>query len=114
MLWQAEVKIAGPVGAMGQRVLQPIFRQQVSQVLGALERRSPSRAPTQRPTGRAAAMAPPLRIGLMQLTMEPLDEMLATARALDEGGFDTIWLAEAYPGGASTAWRHARRPCCRR
>jgi len=33
----------------------------------------------------------------MQLTMEPLEEMLATARALDEGGFDTIWLAEAYP-----------------
>jgi 5,10-methylenetetrahydromethanopterin reductase len=37
------------------------------------------------------------RIGVMQLTMEPVDEMLATARALDEHGFDTIWLAEAYP-----------------
>src|SRR6516164_1227081 len=33
----------------------------------------------------------------MQLTMEPLGEMLATARELDRGGFDTIWLAEAYP-----------------
>ena len=33
----------------------------------------------------------------MQLTMEPLGEMLETARALDRGGFDTIWLAEAYP-----------------
>src|SRR5678815_2392283 len=33
----------------------------------------------------------------MQLTMEPLDEMLATARVLDEEGLDTIWLAEAYP-----------------
>jgi 5,10-methylenetetrahydromethanopterin reductase len=33
----------------------------------------------------------------MQLTMEPVREMLATARALDEHGFDTIWLAEAYP-----------------
>ena len=42
-------------------------------------------------------MTPPFRIGVMQLTMEPLDEMLATARALDEHGFDTIWLAEAYP-----------------
>src|SRR3954462_7224145 len=42
-------------------------------------------------------MAQPFRIGGMQLTMEPLDEMLATARALDEHGFDTIWLAEAYP-----------------
>jgi 5,10-methylenetetrahydromethanopterin reductase len=42
-------------------------------------------------------MAPRFRIGVMQLTMEPLDEMLATAQALDRGGFDTIWLAEAYP-----------------
>jgi 5,10-methylenetetrahydromethanopterin reductase len=33
----------------------------------------------------------------MQLTMEPLDEILEHARALDQGGFDTIWLAEAYP-----------------
>ena len=33
----------------------------------------------------------------MQLTMEPLAEMLETAKALDRGGFDTIWLAEAYP-----------------
>jgi 5,10-methylenetetrahydromethanopterin reductase len=42
-------------------------------------------------------MAPPFRVGVMQLTMEPLDEMLATARELDRNGFDTIWLAEAYP-----------------
>src|ERR687891_2379352 len=42
-------------------------------------------------------MAPPLRIGVMQLTMEPLDEMLASARVMDEAGIDTIWLAEAYP-----------------
>src|SRR5437660_5118807 len=42
-------------------------------------------------------LAPPFRIGVMQLTMEPLDEMLASARAMDEAGMDTIWLAEAYP-----------------
>jgi 5,10-methylenetetrahydromethanopterin reductase len=42
-------------------------------------------------------MSVPFRIGVMQLTMEPVEEMLATARALDENGFDTIWLAEAYP-----------------
>ena len=42
-------------------------------------------------------MGPPVRIGVMQLTMEPLDEMLASARAMDEAGMDTIWLAEAYP-----------------
>jgi 5,10-methylenetetrahydromethanopterin reductase len=39
----------------------------------------------------------PFRIGVMQLTMEPLDEMVASARAMDEAGMDTIWLAEAYP-----------------
>src|SRR5215212_9476506 len=33
----------------------------------------------------------------MQLTMEPLDEMVESARAMDEAGLDTIWLAEAYP-----------------
>jgi 5,10-methylenetetrahydromethanopterin reductase len=42
-------------------------------------------------------MARPLRIGVMQLTMEPLEEMLGSARAMDRAGMDTIWLAEAYP-----------------
>jgi 5,10-methylenetetrahydromethanopterin reductase len=42
-------------------------------------------------------VTPPFRIGVMQLTMEPLEEMVASARAMDEAGMDTIWLAEAYP-----------------
>jgi 5,10-methylenetetrahydromethanopterin reductase len=42
-------------------------------------------------------MTPPLRIGVMQLTMEPVEEILEHARLLDRAGFDTIWLAEAYP-----------------
>ncbi len=33
----------------------------------------------------------------MQLTMEPLEEILEHACVMDEAGFDTIWLAEAYP-----------------
>jgi carbon monoxide dehydrogenase subunit G len=37
MNWSADVKIAGPVGSMGQRVLQPIVNQQVGNVLKALE-----------------------------------------------------------------------------
>jgi len=37
MKWAAEVRIAGPVGSMGQRVLQPIVNQQVQHVLGALD-----------------------------------------------------------------------------
>jgi hypothetical protein len=37
MDWEADVRIAGPVGSMGQRVLQPIVNQQVQQVLAALD-----------------------------------------------------------------------------
>lgn len=38
MHWAADVSIAGPVGSMGQRVLQPIVNQQVGNVLRALEK----------------------------------------------------------------------------
>jgi len=38
MRWQADVQIAGPVGSMGQRVLQPIVNQQVNNVLSALDK----------------------------------------------------------------------------
>jgi len=38
MHWEADVSIAGPVGSMGQRVLQPIVNQQVGNVLTALEK----------------------------------------------------------------------------
>jgi carbon monoxide dehydrogenase subunit G len=38
MAWAADVRIAGPVGSMGQRVLQPIVNQQVQNVLTALDR----------------------------------------------------------------------------
>jgi len=33
----------------------------------------------------------------MQLTMEPLEEMLESAWVMDKAGMDTVWLAEAYP-----------------
>ena len=38
MAWEADVRIAGPVGSMGQHVLQPIVNQQVQHVLGALDK----------------------------------------------------------------------------
>ncbi len=38
MRWEADVNIGGPVGSMGQRVLQPIVNQQVTGVLNALEK----------------------------------------------------------------------------
>jgi carbon monoxide dehydrogenase subunit G len=37
MKWSAEVKLAGPVASMGQRVIQPIVNQQVQHVLNALD-----------------------------------------------------------------------------
>ena len=37
MAWTADVRIAGPIGSMGQRVFQPIVNQQVENVLNALE-----------------------------------------------------------------------------
>jgi len=38
MRWECDVRVAGPVGSMGQRVFQPIVNQQVTNVLNALER----------------------------------------------------------------------------
>ena len=38
MKWAADVRLAGPVGSMGQRVLQPIVNQQVAHVLTALDK----------------------------------------------------------------------------
>lgn len=42
-------------------------------------------------------MAAPFRIGVLQLSMEPVDETVRMAQACDAAGFDTFWLAEAYP-----------------
>jgi uncharacterized protein len=36
MAWEADVRVLGAVGSMGQRVLQPIVNQQVNNVLDAL------------------------------------------------------------------------------
>ena len=44
MDWEADVHIAGPVGSMGQRVLQPIVNQQVEHVLSALDKQVMARA----------------------------------------------------------------------
>jgi len=39
----------------------------------------------------------PFRIGVLQLSMEPLEDSVRMAKACDAAGFDTFWLAEAYP-----------------
>ena len=42
-------------------------------------------------------MSVPFKIGVLQLSMEPLEETVRMAQACDAAGFDTFWLAEAYP-----------------
>ena len=51
MDWEADVRIAGPVGSMGQRVLQPIVNQQVQHVLAALDDQVQKAASPQAPKG---------------------------------------------------------------
>ncbi len=42
-------------------------------------------------------MSVPFRVGVLQLSMEPVEETVAMAQACERAGFDTFWLAEAYP-----------------
>jgi 5,10-methylenetetrahydromethanopterin reductase len=42
-------------------------------------------------------MAIPFNIGVLQLSMEPVRETVAMAKACEDAGFDTFWIAEAYP-----------------
>ena len=42
-------------------------------------------------------MSVPFRIGVLQLSMEPLEQTVRMAQACDAAGFDIFWLAEAYP-----------------
>lgn len=42
-------------------------------------------------------MTIPFNIGVLQLSMEPVRETLAMAVACEAAGFDTFWIAEAYP-----------------
>jgi alkanesulfonate monooxygenase SsuD/methylene tetrahydromethanopterin reductase-like flavin-dependent oxidoreductase (luciferase family) len=42
-------------------------------------------------------MTIPFNIGVLQLSMEPVHETLAMAKACEDAGFDAFWIAEAYP-----------------
>jgi 5,10-methylenetetrahydromethanopterin reductase len=42
-------------------------------------------------------MAIPFNIGVLQLSMEPVRETVAMAKACEDAGFDAFWIAEAYP-----------------
>ena len=59
MAWSADVHILGPVGSMGQRVLQPIVNQQVQHVLGALDTRVQEAKGSQPPAEGPKDYGPP-------------------------------------------------------
>ena len=42
-------------------------------------------------------MPVPFNIGVLQLSMEPVHETVAMAKACEDAGFDCFWIAEAYP-----------------
>ncbi len=42
-------------------------------------------------------MAIPFNIGVLQLSMEPVHDTVAMAKACEGAGFDVFWIAEAYP-----------------
>jgi len=42
-------------------------------------------------------MAIPFNVGVLQLSMEPVRETVAMAKACEDAGFGTFWIAEAYP-----------------
>ena len=42
-------------------------------------------------------MTLPFKIGVLQLSMEPLNETVRMAQACEAAGFEVFWLAEAYP-----------------
>ena len=42
-------------------------------------------------------MTIPFNIGVLQLSMEPVRETVAMAKACEQAGFDAFWIAEAYP-----------------
>ncbi|HEY6303609.1 MAG TPA: LLM class flavin-dependent oxidoreductase [Terriglobales bacterium] len=42
-------------------------------------------------------MSVPFEVGVLQLSMEPVHETVAMAKACEEAGFDCFWVAEAYP-----------------
>ena len=39
----------------------------------------------------------PFNMGVLQLSMEPVHETVAMAKACEDAGFDAFWIAEAYP-----------------
>ena len=99
MRWEADVRIAGTVASMGQRVIQPIVNQQVSNVLAALEREV-----TMGSEGELQDAGPPA-----ETTPEPDPAVEAGSSGAEEGIHE--WHPEAYdaePEGPTTSTEKPR------
>ena len=99
MQWEADVSIAGPVGSMGQRVLQPIVNQQVGNVLSALEKQVEEAAGG--PAGQGEAGGPagqgrPAEAGGSSGSAEPAPAPAGGSQSEASGEAPS----EAAPGGA--------------
>ena len=79
MAWEADVRIAGPVGSMGQRVLQPIVNQQVQLVLTALDKQVAQVAGSRRRRGG------PQHAGRGVVLGRPLNRASSSAAATSAG-----------------------------
>ena len=107
MRWEADVRIAGPVGSMGQRVLQPIVNQQVKNGLSALEIQVQEAAGLSEARGAATPPQPSGSAGGSAGSMAPtLDADAETDPELKDVGDPAEPGPEAEPGareGASGA-----------
>ena len=99
MTWDADVRIAGPVGSMGQRVLQPIVNQQVGNVLSALEKQVEEAAggpAGQGESGGPAGQGGPTEAGGSSGSGEPAPAPAGGSQSEASGEAPS----EAAPGGA--------------
>ena len=103
MQWEADVSIAGPVGSMGQRVLQPIVNQQVGNVLSALEAQIQEAAGASGAARGEGESAPPEPDGDSESGPEPSDgtDDQAAPGGAEEG---------IHPAAPETYSARSRRP----
>ena len=71
MRWEADVRIGGPVGGMGQRVLQPIVNQQVQHVLTALDKQVQKAAGAEATKGAEVGISPLAEEGYSEEPLGP-------------------------------------------
>jgi hypothetical protein len=103
MRWEADVRIAGPVGSMGQRVLQPIVNQQVKMVLNALDEQVLALAREGRGGDEAGSGATPAAAPDASADPPQTGEFIAGSAEAPAGGESPRGSAEASQWGEAGA-----------